>query len=99
MNPVDQKLLDLVTGEVRILFLDSLNGLFEIKSFCIRPDKFALPGVELHVVQQIPEGVGYLCELLILGRILNARSSSRKGLFAKILTSGSCLRCLLMMRV
>ena len=29
VNPVDQKLLDLVTGEVRILFMDALNGLLK----------------------------------------------------------------------
>ena len=80
INPVDQKLLDLVTGKVRILFLDALNGLFEIKSFCIRPDKFALPGVELHVLQQIPKGVGYLYELLILGRIPQREELFEEGI-------------------
>jgi hypothetical protein len=99
INPVDQKLLDLIAGEVRILFLDALNGLFEIKSFCIRPDKFALPGVELHVPQQIPKGVGYLYELLILGQILQREELFEEGIIRENLTSGSCLRCLLMMRV
>src|SRR5271167_612536 len=61
LNPVDQKLLDLVTGEVRILFMDALNGLLKIEPVRIRPDELALLGVEPHVLQQILEGVAYLC--------------------------------------
>ena len=61
VNPVDQKLLDLVAGEVRILFMDALNGLLKIEPVGIRPDELALLGVELHVLQQIIEGVAYLC--------------------------------------
>jgi len=41
------------------------NGLLEIKSFCIKPDKFALLGVELHVLQQIPELKGCLSKVII----------------------------------
>src|ERR1700674_4373785 len=41
VNPVDQKLLDLVAGEVRILFMDALNGLLKIEPVGIRPDELA----------------------------------------------------------
>src|SRR6266699_6978099 len=60
LDPVDQKLLDLVTGEVRILFMDALNGLLKIEPVRIRPDELALLGVELHVLQQILECIAYL---------------------------------------
>src|SRR6202521_3108477 len=61
VNPVDQKLLDLVAGEVRILFMDALNRLLKIEPVRIRPDELALLGVELHVLQQIIEPVAYFC--------------------------------------
>ena len=41
------------------------NGQLEIKSFCIKPDKFALLGVELQVLQQIPELKGCLSKVII----------------------------------
>src|SRR5262249_30412743 len=36
--------------------------------FCVRPDQLALFGVELHVLQQIPEDIVYLYALLALRR-------------------------------
>lgn len=58
VNPVDQVFLDPVTAEVGILLVDVLNGLIEVEPLSVRPDKFALPGVQLHVLHQIAEGVG-----------------------------------------
>ena len=61
VNPVDQKLLDLVTGEVRILFMDALNGLLKIEPVRVRPDELTLLGIDLHVLQHILDGIAYLC--------------------------------------
>src|ERR1700693_2385648 len=60
VDPVDQKLLDLVTGQVRILFMDALNGSLKIEPVRIRPDELALLGVDLHVLEQIIEDVADL---------------------------------------
>jgi hypothetical protein len=68
INPVKHELLDLVAGKVRVQFLDALNGLLKIEPFCVRPDQLALLGVELHVLQQIPEDIAYLDALLALTR-------------------------------
>ena len=43
INPVEQELLDLVAGKVRVLFLDTLNGLLEIERLCETLDPAALP--------------------------------------------------------
>jgi hypothetical protein len=58
VDPVDQVFLDPVTTEARILLLNVLNRLIEVERLSVRPDKFALLGVELHVLHQITEGVG-----------------------------------------
>jgi hypothetical protein len=42
--------LPLVAREVRVQFLDALNGLNEIEPFCVGPDQLALLGVELRVL-------------------------------------------------
>ncbi len=68
INPVKHELLDLVAGKVRVQFLDALNRLLKIEPFCVRPDQLALLGVELHVLQQIPEHIAYLYALLALTR-------------------------------
>jgi hypothetical protein len=68
INPVKHELLDLVAGNVRVQFLDALNRLLKIEPFCVRPDQLALLGVELHVLQQIPEDIAYLYALLALTR-------------------------------
>jgi hypothetical protein len=68
INPVKYELLDLVVGKVRVQFMDALNGLLKIEPFCVRPDQLALLGVELHVLQQIPEDIVYLYALLALTR-------------------------------
>src|SRR5580692_8299307 len=57
INPVKHELLDLVAGKVRVQFLDALNGLLKIEPFCVTPDQLASLGVELHVLQQIPEHI------------------------------------------
>src|SRR4030081_2714335 len=57
VDPVDQVFLDAVTTEIGILLLDVRNGLIEIESRSIRPDKPALRGIEMHVLHQITERV------------------------------------------
>jgi hypothetical protein len=47
-----------VTTEAGILLLDVLNRLIEVERLSVGPDKFALLGIELHVLHQITEGVG-----------------------------------------
>src|SRR5271163_458544 len=56
-------------GEVRVLFLDALNGLLQIEPFCVWPDQFALLGVELRVLQQVPEDVADLDGFLAIWRV------------------------------
>jgi hypothetical protein len=58
VDRVAQVFLNPVTAEVGILLLDVLNGLIEIEQLPIRPDKFALLGVELHLLHQITESIG-----------------------------------------
>ena len=77
-----------------VLFLDTLNGLLEIDRLCVWPDQCSLLGVELHVLQQVPEDIAYRYALLALGQVHPIEESSRKGLFAKILSCGCSLRCL-----
>jgi hypothetical protein len=69
VDPVDQVFLDPVTTEVGILLLDVRDGLIEIESRSIRPDKPALRGIEMHALHEITERVGELGELLAFGRI------------------------------
>ena len=65
-------------------FLDALDGLIEIepllsrRTFCVRPDQLALFGVELHVLQQIPEDIVYLYGLLALRRTHPVKESVDK---------------------
>ena len=74
INPVKHELLDLVAGNVRVQFLDALNGLLKIEPFCVRPDQLALLGVELHVLQQIPEHIVHLYALLALKPLRDEQS-------------------------
>ena len=69
VDPVDQAFLDRVTAKVGISLLDVRDGLIEIESRSIRPDKSALRGIELHALHEITERVGQLGELLAFGRI------------------------------
>jgi len=69
VDPVDQVFLDPVTTEVGILLVDVRNGLIEIESLSIRPDKPALRGIEMHVLHEITERVGELGKLLAFGRM------------------------------
>ena len=69
VDPVDQVFLDPVTTEIGILLLDVRNGLIEIESRSIRPDKPALRGIEMHVLHEITERVGELGKLLAFGRM------------------------------
>jgi len=80
IDPVNQKLPDLVAGKVRILFLDALNGLLEIQAFRIRPDEFALLGVELHVLHQNREDVGLLHGLHTLRRVHPLKEPFEEGI-------------------
>jgi hypothetical protein len=41
--------------------------LLEIERLCVWPDQFALLGVELHVLHQVPEDITYRYALLALG--------------------------------
>src|SRR5271169_5216518 len=79
INPVKEELLDLVAGKVRVSFQDALNGLLKIEPFCVWPDQFALLGVELHVLQQVPEDVADLDGLLALGRVHPLKESIKEG--------------------
>jgi hypothetical protein len=69
INPVKEELLDLVAGKVRVSFQDALNGLLKIEPFCVWPDQFALLGVELRLLQQVPEDVADLDGFLALWRV------------------------------
>jgi hypothetical protein len=69
VDPVKQELLDLVAGKVRVFCLDALNGLLQIEPFCVWPDQFALLGVELRVLQQVPEDVADRDGFLALWRV------------------------------
>jgi hypothetical protein len=79
INPVKYELLDLVVGKARVQFMDALNGLLKIEPFCVRPDQLALLGVELHVLQQIPEDIVYLYALLALTRTYPLKESVDEG--------------------
>jgi hypothetical protein len=50
------------------LLLDVLNRLIEVERLSVRPDKFALLGIELHVLHQITEASAS-AQLLDLGRM------------------------------
>src|SRR5215472_6349682 len=52
LNPVDQELLDALLGKVRILLIDMPHGLVEIQRPDLRPEEFALSGIEAHIRQQ-----------------------------------------------
>jgi hypothetical protein len=69
VDPVDQVFLDPVTAKVGILLLDVGDGLIEIESRSIRPDKPTLRGIEMHALHEITERVGQLGELLAFRRI------------------------------
>jgi hypothetical protein len=79
INPVKYELFDLVVGKVQVQFMDALNGLLKIEPFCVRPDQLALLGVELHVLQQIPEDIVYLYALLALTRTHPLKESVDEG--------------------
>src|ERR1700681_379908 len=51
------------------LGVDALNGLLKIEPFCVWPDQFALLGVELRLLQQVPEDVADLDGFLALWRV------------------------------
>ena len=91
VDPVEQELLDLVAGKVRVLFLDTLNGLLEIDRLCVWPDQCSLLGVELHVLQQVPEDIAYRYALLALGRV----SSNREFIEERVIREDTVLRMLL----
>ena len=46
-DPVDQGHLYRFSGEVWMELLDSLDGLRQVEAFCVRPDHFALSGIEM----------------------------------------------------
>jgi hypothetical protein len=53
--------------------------MLKIEPFCVRPDQLALLGVELHVLQQIPEDIVYLYALLVLTRTHPLKESVDEG--------------------
>jgi hypothetical protein len=69
VDPIDQVFLDPVSAEVGVLLLDVRNRLLEIEPLSVGPNKFALLGVELHVLHQITERVRELGKLLALRRM------------------------------
>jgi hypothetical protein len=52
--------------------------LLEIERFCVWPDQFALLGVELHVLHQVPKDVADLDGLLALGRVHPLKESIKE---------------------
>jgi hypothetical protein len=60
LNPVGQKFLDLVFGEVLILLTDTPHGLIKIEATDIGPEEFTFLSVEAHILQQNLEFVGNL---------------------------------------
>src|SRR5580704_10537783 len=90
LDPIEQIFLDPVTAHVGILLVDARDGLNDIEPFGIGPDELAFPGVELHVLHHIAEGVGELSKLLALRRMPPSRRSSKKRLPAKILSCSCC---------
>src|SRR5437870_4570717 len=79
VNPVDHKLLDLAARKVAISFLDALNRLFDIEPFCVGPNHFAFPGVEMHVLQQFREGIVYFPVFLTFRRVHPLEESFDEG--------------------
>jgi hypothetical protein len=94
INPVKYELLDLVMGKARVQFMDALNGLLKIEPFCVKPDQLALLGVELHVLQQIPEDIVYLYALLALTRTHPLKESVDEGVIREMLSCGCSRHCL-----
>src|SRR5262245_49080254 len=68
-DPVDQGLLDPLSGEVGMEFLDALYGLLKVEPLCTRPDHFAFPGVELDILQQRPNDIAYFHVLPAFGGV------------------------------
>src|ERR1700733_8624441 len=89
VDPVDQIFLDPVTAEVGILRLDARDGLIDVEPFTIGPDELAFPGVELHVLHDIAEGVRELVKLLA-----QATASAIGRLPTKMLSCSWCGWCL-----
>src|ERR1700733_12736693 len=83
VDPVDQIFLDPVTAEVGILRLDARDGLIEVEPFTIGPDELAFPGVELHVLHDIAEGVRELAKLLALRRMPPCQEVVKEGIADK----------------
>jgi hypothetical protein len=69
IDPVDQGLLDPLSGEVGTEFLDALYGLLKVEPLCAKPDHFALPGVELDILQQRPNDIAYFHVLPAFGGV------------------------------
>ena len=49
-NPPEQMPLNLLDAEVGLLLLDVCNGVLKIERSSVRPDKFALLGVDLNIL-------------------------------------------------
>src|SRR6201984_544586 len=69
LDPVEQIFLDPVTAHVGISLVNARDGLNDIEPAAIGPEELACPGVELHVLHHIAEGVGELSKLLALRRM------------------------------
>jgi hypothetical protein len=66
-----------------MLLLDARDGLNEIEPFAIGPDELALPGVELHVLHHIAEGIGARGKLLAFRRIPPRQEVVEEGIAGK----------------
>jgi hypothetical protein len=80
---VDQVLLDPVTAEVAILLLDVLNGLLEIEPLCSCLASNCMSSIR----SQRASASSANCSPS--GECLHSRRSSRKGLFANVLSPWS----------
>jgi hypothetical protein len=83
LDPVEQIFLDPVTAHVGISLVDARDGLNDIEPFAIGPDELAFPGVELHVLHHLAEGVGALGKLLALRRMPPCQEVVEKGIAGK----------------